>query len=57
MKPRPGHCLDSALNQTRTWITGVAVLATFLWLLAPDLKASPAVLWPSVLTVGLAGVL
>ena len=42
------------MNRTRTWITGVAFLATFLGLLAPDLKASPVVLWPSVLAVGLA---
>ena len=42
------------MNRTRTWITVVAFLATFLWLLAPALKASPAVLWPSVLAVGLA---
>ena len=32
----------------------VAFLATFVWLQVPDLKASPAVLWPSVLAVGLA---
>lgn len=38
----------------RTWIPVVAFLATFLWLLAPEIKASPAVFWPSVLAVGLA---
>jgi general stress protein CsbA len=32
----------------------VAFLATFAWLLTTDIKASPAVLWPSVLAVGLA---
>lgn len=42
------------MNRTRTLITVVAFLATFAWLLAPDLKPSPAVLWPSVLAVGLA---
>ena len=42
------------MNRTRLLITGAAFLATFAWLLAPDLKASPAVLWPSVLAVGLA---
>jgi len=42
------------MNRTRTWITVVAFLATFVWWFAPDLKASPAVLWPSVLAVGLA---
>jgi Na+/H+ antiporter NhaC len=42
------------MNRRRKLITTVAFLATFLWLLAPDLKASPAVLWPSVLAVGLA---
>ncbi|MHC1769673.1 MAG: hypothetical protein AB9869_36235 [Verrucomicrobiia bacterium] len=42
------------MNRTRTWITWAAFLASFAWLLLPDLKASPAVLWPSVLAVGLA---
>jgi len=42
------------MNQKRTLITLAAFLATFAWLLAPDLKASPAVLWPSALAVGLA---
>jgi Na+/H+ antiporter NhaC len=42
------------MNRTRTWIAVVAFLATFAWLLPADLKASPAVLWPSVLAVGLA---
>lgn len=42
------------MNRTRTWITLAAFLATFAWLLATDLKASPAVLWPSALAVGLA---
>ena len=31
-----------------------AFAVTFVWLLAPDVKASPAVLWPSALAVGLA---
>ena len=42
------------MNRTRTWITVAAFLASFAWLLLPDLKASPAVLWPSALAVGLA---
>jgi tetracycline resistance efflux pump len=42
------------MNRTRTWITLASFLASFAWLLLPDLKASPAVLWPSVLAVGLA---
>ena len=42
------------MNRTRIRITVTAFLATFAWLLAPDLQASPAVLWPSVLAVGLA---
>jgi xanthine/uracil/vitamin C permease (AzgA family) len=42
------------MNRTRILITVVAFLATFAWLLAPELKVSPAVLWPSVLAVGLA---
>ncbi len=42
------------MNQKRTLITLAAFLATFAWLLVPDLKASPAVLWPSALAVGLA---
>jgi Na+/H+ antiporter NhaC len=33
---------------------GVAFAATFGWLLAPEVKASPAVLWPSAMAVGLA---
>lgn len=42
------------MSRIRAFITVVGFLATFAWLLVPDLKASPAVLWPSVLTVGLA---
>jgi Na+/H+ antiporter NhaC len=42
------------MSRPRAWIPGVALLATYLWLLAPDPKASPAVLWPSALAVGLA---
>ena len=42
------------MNRTRILMTWLAFLATFVWLLVPDLKASPAVLWPSVLAVGLA---
>ena len=42
------------MNRRRTWVTVGALLATFLWLLTPELKASPAVLWPSLLAVGLA---
>ena len=42
------------MNRTRTFITLVGFLATFAWLLVPELKASPAVLWPSLLAVGLA---
>jgi Na+/H+ antiporter NhaC len=37
----------------RIIITSVSVLATFLWLLVPDFKSSPAALWPSILAVGL----
>jgi Na+/H+ antiporter NhaC len=42
------------MSPTRIFITVLAFLATFAWLLAPDLKVSPAVLWPSALAVGLA---
>ena len=42
------------MNRTRLFITLLGFFATFAWLLVPDLKASPAVLWPSVLAVGLA---
>jgi len=35
-------------------ITVAALLATWAWLLMPDLAHSPAVVWPSVLAVGLA---
>ena len=41
------------MSRTRQLITVAACLATFAWLLAPELRASPAVLWPSVLAVGL----
>ena len=42
------------MSRTRAFITVIGFLATFAWLLVPELKASPAVLWPSVLAVGLA---
>jgi Na+/H+ antiporter NhaC len=42
------------MGRTRILITSAACAATFAWLLAPDLRSSPAVLWPSVLAVGLA---
>ncbi len=41
------------MNRTRILITVLSVLATFAWLLVPDIKSSPAVLWPSILAVGL----
>ena len=41
------------MSRTRTFITVIGFLVTFAWLLVPELKASPAVLWPSVLAVGL----
>ena len=42
------------MNRTRTFITLIGWLASFAWLLAPEIKASPAVPWPSVRAVGLA---
>jgi len=42
------------MSRTRTFITVIGFLVTFAWLLVPELKASPAVLWPRVLAVGLA---
>jgi Na+/H+ antiporter NhaC len=42
------------MSRTRIIITVVGFLVTFAWLLVPEPKASPAVLWPSVLAVGLA---
>lgn len=42
------------MTRWRIPITILAFLATFGWLLVSDVKASPAVLWPSVLAVGLA---
>jgi len=42
------------MSRTRSFIAVAGFLATFAWLLVPELKASPAVLWPSVLAVGLA---
>lgn len=42
------------MNRTRSLITAAAFLATFAWLMLPDIKSSPAVLWPSALAVGLA---
>jgi Na+/H+ antiporter NhaC len=41
------------MSRTRQLVTVGACLATFAWLLAPELRSSPAVLWPSVLAVGL----
>lgn len=38
----------------RLAVTAVGFGATFLWLLLPEVHSSPAVLWPSVLAVGLA---
>lgn len=37
-----------------TLISWVAFLLTFLWLLLPDIRNSPASLWPSILAIGLA---
>lgn len=42
------------MNRTRTITTWVVFLATFLWLLVPEVRHSPAALWPSVVAVGLA---
>lgn len=42
------------MDRKRTLITWAVFLATFGGLLVPDLKASPMVLWPSVVAVGLA---
>ena len=42
------------MSRTRTLITLLGFFLTFVWLLVPEIKASPAVLWPSVLAVGLA---
>ena len=42
------------MSRTRFIITLLVFLATFAWLLTPDLKHSPAVLWPSIVAVGLA---
>ncbi|MCL4179766.1 MAG: hypothetical protein KJ072_18730 [Verrucomicrobia bacterium] len=42
------------MNRTRIFISLAAALSTFAWLWLPDIKSSPAVLWPSVLAVGLA---
>ena len=47
----------SASGTRRSWralVAALAFLSTFAWLLAPDLRATPAVLWPSALAVGLA---
>jgi Na+/H+ antiporter NhaC len=43
-----------AMTRARTVTAWVVFLATFLWLLAPEVRGSPAVLWPSVVAVGLA---
>jgi Na+/H+ antiporter NhaC len=42
------------MSRNRAFMTLIGFLATFAWLLVPEIKASPAVLWPSVLAVGLA---
>lgn len=42
------------MSRARTIITIVAFLGTFGWRLLPEIESSPAVLWPSVLAVGLA---
>lgn len=42
------------MSRPRLILTFAAFLATFAWLLSPELKGSPAALWPSVLAVGLA---
>ena len=42
------------MNRTRILITAAAFLVTFPLLLVSEIKDSPAVLWPSVLAVGLA---
>lgn len=42
------------MRRHTTLITGAALLATWAWLLVPNLADSPAVLWPSVMAVGLA---
>ncbi len=42
------------MNRSRVALTALAFLTTFAWLLAPEVKATPAVLWPTLLAVGLA---
>ena len=42
------------MGRARTIITIVAFLGTFGWLLLPEVRSTPAVLWPSALAVGLA---
>lgn len=42
------------MTRNRITITWIAFLLTFAWLAAIDLRSTPAVLWPSVLAVGLA---
>ena len=42
------------MNRRTIIIASVALAATFLWLIGGDPLAGPAVLWPSVLAVGLA---
>ena len=42
------------MNRIRTIITWTAFVVTFAWLLVPDFRGSPVVLWPSVVAVGLA---
>jgi len=42
------------VSSRRILIASAAFLATFAWLVLPEFRAGPAVLWPSVLAVGLA---
>src|SRR5690349_14034239 len=46
--------MDHGMNRTRFVITLSGFLLTFVWLLAPAAKDSPAALWPSVVAIGLA---
>ena len=42
------------MKRQTIFVSGAAFLATYLWLAFADVEGSPAVLWPSVLAVGLA---
>ncbi|MSU32551.1 MAG: hypothetical protein EXS25_07820 [Pedosphaera sp.] len=42
------------MNRTRILISLIGFFSTFIWLLLPETKGTVAVLWPSVLAVGLA---